>query len=178
MAERKRKPVAGADYRTHAPSVSILTRDERKLTARVLRELRKRHEAGDNASLLHAVDFAARAGMRLPGWVVQAFCRCYEDWAMFRAPTLDAAFGVPRKKGMHVKTREIRERLKARVVLEVMRERRKSDPPTPLGDALFENVGKRLGVSRSVASDLYYGTPDNPNPWRKILESLQPKSLG
>ena len=60
--------------------------------------------------------------------------------ASVRVKTLDEAFKVTRKKGMQIEPAARHEWLKPRVVLEVMRLR--AEHNVPLGDGLFEQVGK------------------------------------
>ena len=70
---------------------------------------------------------------------------------------------------MHIKDRAYREMLKPRVVLEMLR--LQSEKRTPVDEALFARIGRRLGISRSLANDIYY---DPENHWRKLIEHLKP----
>jgi hypothetical protein len=126
--------------------------------------LRPRIEAGDGVALLDALDFCARAGMAMPAWLGEAYSARYVDWATFRKPTLDAAFGATRK-GVHVKARARRALLMPRIVLAAMRLHEQEG--LPYDDALFERVGKELRVDD--AKHLFYA-PDNP--WRGVVKAL------
>ena len=140
----------------------------RKLTSLVIEERRKQFKAGEDWALLDAVDLCARSGTPMPLWLVDAFCERYVQWRLFRAKTLDEAFKVTRKKGMHFEPAARREWLKPRVVLEVMRLR--AEHNVPLGDGLFEQVGEKFGISRAVASEVYY---DRENHWRTMLRTIE-----
>ena len=104
----------------------------------------------------------------MPLWLVDAFCERYVQWRLFKVKTLDEAFKVMRKKGMHIEPAARREWLKPRVVLEVMRLR--AEHNVPLGDGLFEQVGEMFGISRVVASEIYY---DRENHWRTLLRTIE-----
>ena len=141
--------------------------DVRRLTPLVVEKLRERFEAGDEGALLDAVDCSARGGIPLAVWAANAFCERYMQWARFQAKSLDASFKVERRKGAHLKDRARREMLKWRVVIELLRLQR--EKRMPVDEALFARVGKRLGISRSLANKIYY---DPENHWRKLIENL------
>lgn len=144
-----------------------------KLTAQMVEKLRRKYEGGvddqdreqppDPAALLDAIDFCARAGMPMPRWLAEAWCARYEDWMLFRAKSLDEAFGVSRPKGMHIDGAAQRQRLKARVVLEVLRLH--GEEKLPIDQDLFDRVGKVLGIGGGLVNKIYY----KDNPWRDFL---------
>ena len=144
-----------------------------KLTERMVEQLRRRYEAREAGALLDAIDFCARAGMPMPLWVAEAFCARFEDWRMFRARSLDAAFGVKRK-GTRLPDRQRREWLKPRVVLSAirLRQRKGKGKPLPYDISLFERVGAELKIKASTARDLFY---DADNQWRPFFEAWPPK---
>jgi hypothetical protein len=145
----------------------VTTNAVRKLTVLAVEERRRQFEAGEDWALLDAVDFCARAGMPMPEWLVQAFCDRYVDWCLFRVKSLDDAFKVKRPKKMKLKARERRERLKPQVVLWVLRLQR--ERRVPFDEALFERVGKQLGIGKTTANKIYYASD---NHWRKLLERI------
>lgn len=136
-------------------------------TARMVERLRLQYEAGDHSALLEALDFCARAGMTPPLWLAEAYCKAYENWTTYRAKTLDEAFGVSRKKGMHIERAALRKRLKARVVLEVLRLEREQN--LPIDQDMFTLVGKKLKIKGGLANKIYY----EDNPWRELLPHFQ-----
>jgi hypothetical protein len=149
---------------------ALRTDIRRKLTAVLVEKLRENFEAGDAGALLDAIDFCARAGMAMPLWVVDAYGARHADWRMFRAATLDDAFDVKRKKGMHLEDAKRREWLKPRVAFEVELLRRSKNPPPQFDDVLFARVGKKLGISRAQANKIYYAADNN---WREFLPRFQ-----
>ena len=143
-----------------------------KLTARLIEERRKQFEAGDAAALLDAVDLCARSGTAMPLWVVEAFCERYLDWRLLRAKTLDDAFGVKRPKNMRFHDQARRERLKARVALEVLRLRK--EEKLPFGDYLFERAGAACKIPAGMARDVYY---DSEIRWRDLFNAMPPREF-
>jgi hypothetical protein len=141
-----------------------------KLTAQMVEKLRHQYEAGDRGALLDAIDFCARAGMPMPIWLAEAYCARYEDWSMYRAKSLDEAFGVERK-GERIPDRARKERLKPRVVLSALRHRERNGigKPLPYDMALFELVGAELNIKASAAHDLFHAAD---NHWRDALRAL------
>jgi hypothetical protein len=140
-----------------------------KLAALVVEERRKLFEAGQDWALLDAADFCARTGMVMPKWLANAFCERYLDWYLFRAKTLDTAFGVKRGKGMHVDDRMHREWLKPRVVLEVLRLTDPEGEDMAFDERLFACVGKKFGIKKTLANEVYY---DADNHWRTLLPRI------
>jgi hypothetical protein len=132
--------------------ISGLDVDAMAVYIKQIEQLRKQYEAGDNAALLDAVEFHAYAGIAMPAWVATGYCNRYADWCTFQTRTLDDAFGVSRK-GMRLKDHARRERLKRRVIAEVLQLRKEG---VPMGGELFERVGATLDIGGSTANDLYY----------------------
>ena len=172
MAKRRKRPPpaideSGVSFTGYFERVA--GDDVQRLTPLVVEKLREKFEAGDEGALLNAVDCSARGGIPLPVWAANAFCDRYMRWYRFQVESLDAAFRVQRPKGMHIKDRAYREMLKPRVVLELLR--LQSEERTAVDEFLFARIGKRLGISRSLASKVYY---DPENHWRKWLERPKP----
>ena len=172
MAKRRKQPHRPArSAALNAESAQVAgngTVRWRKLASLMLEERRKQFKAGEEWALLDAVDLCARSGTAMPLWLVDAFCERYVQWRLFRVKTLDEAFEVTRKRGMHIELAARREWLKPRVVLEVMRLR--AEHNVPLGDGLFEQVGEKFGISRAAASEIYY---DRENHWRTLLRTIE-----
>jgi hypothetical protein len=159
--------LSSADLTVGSPTLSTAALVN-KLTLRVVEERHKQFGAGEDWALLDAVDFCARAGVVMPEWLAEAFCQRYLDWHLFQAKTLADAFGVARSKREHAKKRADRERLKPRVVLEVLRQRRK-DETLAIDEELFRRVGEVLNISGGQANKIYY---DSANHWRKPLPQI------
>ena len=139
------------------------------MTARLVEQCRERFEAGNPTALLDAIDACARAALPMPMWVVSAFCERYARWASYEAETLDAAFDVERRKGMHVGKAAYREWLRPRIVFEVKRRSRDGAEITML---LFEDVGREFGIGHTQASEIYYESEGLHNLWA-VIEQLE-----
>ena len=135
-----------------------------KLTARLVELCRERFEAGESAALLNAVDLCARSGLPLPLWARQAFCDRFVDWALYRAPTLDAAFGVTRPARAKIGALARREAKRAHVVSQVVDLHLAG---VPLDERLFAQVGEALRLSGGTVKSIFYD--DASQPLRKIL---------
>jgi hypothetical protein len=99
-------------------------------------------------------------------WAAQAFCDRFLDWASLRAPTLDVAFQVERRKQTH---QAIRNRVRPSVVLRVLKLQQEGEPTD---QRLFDRVGADLNISGALAKSIFY---DNTSKlWRqKILRNAR-----
>jgi hypothetical protein len=171
MVKRRKRPlivlVPDPSRRAHAqliagPVVELKTPPGR-LTVLMIKKLRKRIKRGDMVALLDAVDLCARSGIPLPTWLATDFCNRFMKWRLFHAKSLDEAFAVTRKR-MRIKSRATDEWLKLPITLEVL------SKDAPIGEEMFELVGKKFGVGKTTAKDIYYGIGGKaPNPWLKFL---------
>jgi hypothetical protein len=140
-----------------------------KLTAQVVEKLRVQFEAGDHAALLEAVDFCARGGMAMPVWLAKEFCQRYEDWRMFRAKSLDQAFGVERRR-IRPKNRALWAWLKPSITLRVLELHGEGEAKQPdLFDAGELRKKHRIKISGASVSKLYYA---DDNQWRSALQKI------
>ena len=77
---------------------------------------RRRFEKGDYAALLDALFAWLSSCQGPPAWIADAFCEKLLDWFEHRAPTLDAAFGVKRPRGKHLKALRERQDLRGPIL--------------------------------------------------------------
>jgi hypothetical protein len=121
-----------------------------------LEDLRKRFEDGRRFALIEAVGACARADLPLPQWAAEAFGRGLRAIEDFEIGSLDDAFGRPHPKGMHLGRARLK-KWNRMLVFDIIRDFRREYPEVPLGDELFEIVGRHLGVGGStLVSELYY----------------------
>lgn len=117
--------------------------------------LRPRIEAGDHAAILEAVNECASRGLVMPLWLAREYMRRYGAFTLHEVQDLNEAFGVQPQKRVTVnrKRREI-EAMKAipRVVAEVFAE---SPTKWPIGRDLWEEVGRRIGMSGGKVEKVY-----------------------
>lgn len=120
-----------------------------------LPDLEAAFKAGDRFALFQAISECALHDLALPDWVATAFLEGYYSVINFRSGSWDDAFGRPYKKGLHVDQARTRRESRLKVFL-CARQILSSEPNLPIDEDLFERVGRECGVSRSVASQLYY----------------------
>jgi hypothetical protein len=77
------------------------------------------HEAGNKLAVLHAIDACATAGLPLPQWAADAFCKAFDEVRFFRCASWDEVFGVPIKKHEKLPAKEQQSRLQIRVWVRV-----------------------------------------------------------
>lgn len=112
-------------------------------------------EGGDNTSLLEAMRLCAVHLLPMPDWVASAYLAGFGMWRFHHVATLDEAFGVQRLKGTHLKTKRKVLELNLAVPAMVVKLRAQG---RAIDEALFEDVGKALGISSSTASKAYYAS--------------------
>ncbi len=91
----------------------------------------------------------------VPDWASKAYIEAFRSIERMKVRSWDQAFGPPFKKGVHLHEAAQRQRLAPAVFAEV-REVLALDPASPIDDGLFEQVGKRFGIGKTLAKELYY----------------------
>lgn len=121
---------------------------------------RKNFEQGNNAELLRAIVVCGDSGIPLPPWVVKAIGVAYRKARDLEIRSWDEVFGRPVPKGTHVASAR-KKPLQQLVVRLAVDESRCAGEA--VDEALFEEVGKRLGMGKTKASKLYYSKLTGPN---------------
>jgi hypothetical protein len=120
-----------------------------------LDRLKAQFESGDRWALLAAVRKCANHSLVMPSWVANGFIAAYDTVLSARIGSWDEALGRPYPKGRHLhNARQDRERrfdvwLRIRNILS-------QEPDIAVDDALFERVGRELGIGKTRANRLYY----------------------
>lgn len=119
--------------------------------------LRSSIDKGDGFAVLAAIRICLNHGLVGPEWLSYAFNQRYDQVLNCRAASWDApkAFGKPYKKGTHLNALRKR-REKCFAVLNDINEIRAREPSTPIDKALFERVGKQLGLGGTLTEEYYY----------------------
>lgn len=138
-----------------------------------IRGLRAQYESGDNVALLDAVHLCAMYGIPMPAWCAQTFLNKYRSVIHYEKRTWDDAFGKPHPKNVQLSAKKKKHRLGIQVYSEVRRIRQE-EPDTPIDAGLFERVGKKFGLGKTLAEEYYYQMakrldPENLNPIAKAL---------
>ena len=123
-----------------------------KYLAEILDILEERFNAGDKSALLYAIYHCLLMKRPLPEWLRTKFLHTYEAHARFEIRSWDEVFGRPVPKSTHLETEKRKAELRLVIIQRV--EALKAERPVDKG--LFEQVGRELEISGTVASDIYY----------------------
>jgi hypothetical protein len=115
--------------------------------------LKRQFEAGDKSVLLYAIYACLELKRPVPEWLRVAFLDACEAAERFEIRSWDEVFGRPVPKGMHLKSEKRNAELRVFIIQRV--EALKAGGKR-VDKGLFEQVGKELGISGTVASDIYY----------------------
>jgi hypothetical protein len=127
-----------------------------------LDQLERDFRGGDRFALMMAIHLCAWYELVIPDWAAKAFMRAFRRVNHCDLDSWDEAFGRPYPKGFHLKNARQNRALRPAIYLRVkgMLTRRvendKIIEPMPLGDGLFEVIGKEFGVGKTRANKLYY----------------------
>lgn len=129
----------------------------REITSQHLSELEQSYiDTGDGAIILEALYVCFLRDMPLPEWVQKAYLSAYRKVRQYGAGSWDEVFGRPHPKGTHLSAKRERWEKQEQVYFRV-KEILKNEPETPIDAALFERVGRELGVgSKTKTEDIYY----------------------
>jgi len=138
----------------------------------LLDSCRRQYEQGDHKALLEALFVWLSTYQGPPAWIADAFCEKLLGWLEYRAPTLDAAFGVKRPRGKHLKALRERQDLRGPILIRIEDLRRQN---MKVDVRLFELVGAEIGRSASFVSTVYY--EDASVLWRKLFRKLKIRTM-
>lgn len=120
----------------------------------LMRNARKRFEAGRASGLMDAIALAAQHGEPLPAWAAQGFLEGHGKIDRLEVRTWDEAFGPPDiDKGGQLAARRHWRKIQPEIYdfIEDMRKNQQR----PLDNALFEDAAKAFGTNRDRAARLY-----------------------
>lgn len=135
---------------------------------RLLRKHLKWTEAGDRRFILHGLHQCLATGRPVPLPLAQAFCDCFDDFASYRAETLDEAFGVERPARQHFDSLRARSWLMPLIVLRVDELHRQG---RAIDGSLFADVAREFKSSERTVNGLYY---DPAMRWLRRLAKKKP----
>jgi len=125
----------------------------------------ERFDRGDKIAVLDALLIIAAT---FPVWLRTAVISALMAYRQCAVRTLDEAFEVERPKGQHHKSARDREVLRPQIIFDVYCRHAKG---APLDQAMFEEVGRNLGISGGEASKIF-GEPES-DELREIVRNLQ-----
>jgi len=123
--------------------------------SRWLELFRKQYvEEGKRLALTDAIRRCAIRKLPLPDWAADAFVDCYNKVMGYQVSSWDDVFGNPLPKGMRrAKARLIKEAA-PHIVKLVNKEQYTNG--RAIDDGLFEEVGARFNIGKTLCNELYY----------------------
>lgn len=115
----------------------------------------KKFERGDRVALFAAIRLCANHDQALPEWVARGFIEGYDQILNCRKGSWDEAFGrpFPKNSKLHALRKRRVNAIKAANLVRAAQDRGES-----VADELFEKIGKKLAMSGSAVSKLYYSS--------------------
>ena len=115
----------------------------------------KAYLAGDPEEVFRALEIhdALAPGLPYPQWISTFLVVGAVRFNLVLERTLDEAFGVPRRR-VNIKAARRRLRLSSQVYGECVR---LTDLGRPIDDGLFEEVGEKFGIGKTLAKKYFYG---------------------
>lgn len=106
-------------------------------------------------ALMLAIRICANHDIPLPRWASNAYIKAFDAVNNFRARTWDSVFGEAFPKGKTLAAAR-KMRVKKFAVWNDIRSILGMCPDTPIDDGLFEMVGKKHGLGKTLTSEYYY----------------------
>lgn len=115
-------------------------------------------ESGDGFEVLACIKRCVNHGLIAPLWLIKEFNKRYDAVLNAKAKSWDddLSFGSPYKKGTHLNAIH-KKRMYQYAVYNEIKIRLKEDPKPSIGDALFEEVGKKFNLGKTLVQEYYYG---------------------
>lgn len=125
--------------------------------AQSINALKDKVEAGDGNSILKCISECVTEELIAPEWLAYAFNSKFHAVRNFRAKSWDdpKAFGIPHKKGTNINARR-RKLTNMYAVYNEVKKILRETPKTPIDEALFEIVGNKFAMEKTLASEYYY----------------------
>ena len=134
-------------------------------------DLQRQFESGDTVALLEAIYNCAMHDLTMPEWVQRAYIDRYRQIIHFEAASWDEVFGKPHRKGLRLADARRRRELRTPIFLRI-REIRRAEPDTAIGDGLFERVAEEFGIGKTLVNELWY---EAERWWRDLLKAIPGK---
>lgn len=118
-----------------------------------IKPLQKDFEAGHKAALMMCIRLCAEYGLPLPAWAAIAYIEAFDSVRSLKYLSWDDAFGKPYPKYTNASSLKKKIRL-ASVIWSAVTNERKAG--RSIDGGLFEAVGRRHGVGKTLAEEYYY----------------------
>jgi len=128
----------------------------RWIAAQDLKELYSLYQAKNDPKVaIEALYLCSLRNLPIPQWCGNFFIYAVREIKRFKAKSWDEPLGKPFPKGTHLYA-ERKRREKGLYIYNEISEIKSKNPKTPIDAGLFEQIGKKFGVSKSSCEDYYY----------------------
>jgi len=119
---------------------------------------RQHYEGGDNAALPQCLNHCMTFNVPIPEWAATAFCAAYDKIHQYEVKSWDDVLGRALAKGKRLATEQRNVKIWVPLFREIVRRHRSG---AAISKELFSEVGRKFGVSGTIASDIYYAIPED-----------------
>ncbi|MDO8335036.1 MAG: hypothetical protein Q7T35_10255 [Nitrosomonas sp.] len=120
-----------------------------------LDNLHARYKQGEKFALMLAIRQCANHDLVMPPWVATAYIKVFDVVLNCNSKDWNEVFGNPIPKGAQLNALRQKRRLKFAVFNEV-NDILKRDPSRAIDGILFDEVGEKFGISKTLADEYYY----------------------
>jgi hypothetical protein len=117
--------------------------------------LREQYEQGEKFALMLAIRECANHDLVMPQWVASNYITAFDTNLNYRSKDWNEVFGNPIPKGLNLDALRKRRVLEYGVLNEV-RDILKCDPSQAIDAGLFERVGEKFNIGKTLTEDYYY----------------------
>jgi hypothetical protein len=145
---------------------------------RMMDEASRDFDAGDKGALLGAIFLCLEYDEVAPAWVKAYYRDAFLRVISHDFGSWDDAFGRPLKKGAQLAAARRKKGLEISVLNKVWERYVAGQSITK---SLFDSIGKEVGVSGTVASEIYHaGTKPygGPKAYKNLLRRIRPRNSG
>jgi hypothetical protein len=135
------------------------------LTRRLMESYKKYRQDSGFKDVLETIFICFVSSFPIPRWCVDAFTKAFAPVGMNEAKSWDDAFGRLHKKGAHVSAKRRKETVGFAVYQEINRIRTET-PTRPIDEGLFDEVGDKFGIGKTLADEYYYY-------WKGVREQVE-----
>ena len=113
---------------------------------------REQYKEGNNNCILLAIFECASTGLPIPEWCANALIKAHREIKQHKANSWDDVFDTPQPRDTHLGAK-LKQKETGFIVYEMVKNRPFGDL---IDDALFDDIGKELGISKTAVKDYYY----------------------
>jgi hypothetical protein len=121
--------------------------------AHQLERARLRYAQGKKSELLYWLHYCVMNNREIPAWIKEGLFKALEAAHSYKIRSWNEVFGPPVPKGRRLKTARRNQEIAFNVFGRVQALHKAGQP---IGEILFEEVGKEFGIKKTLASQLYY----------------------